>query len=508
MKANQGDTMVLIAMYLGLKGEQIMRTKVLAGTIAVLAVILLTSVAVAQYPVQTIGQGNSDIWVMNLDETDVANVVASYVDQDGNVDASVGGPIASMGNTSFPAASSGLGNNWLGSMVLFSDKPLASLAELYWQNVPTGDGWSGAGYSGYSEGANDLFFPYIMKTKHQRSIATIQCVDTVDCDITMVYRDRDGNLVAGTYQDTIEPDSQESYDPWDLNPNVPSLPAGWFGALRVTSAQDIAGVVVMHWRQGYASAYNSFVPADDTEIYMPFIKRRDFTGSWGGVSDWSSIIVQNMATYPITVYHSYYDRTGGAPLLTFSDTIPALASQGYNTRYGINGLTPEIYNPLGNRFLGSAIVTSTDPIVAACSTIRVPLGGLAGSYQGSPGGSGKLIFPRLYRTKNGGAWTGYSGLIVQNLDPDNSADVHVEFLDSDGTLGVQFDDTIPANASHGYNTRYDADQPAGIFNGLGTNWSGSAIITTDNVVGIVGITQDHVAGVGYLYHMMYDGLVE
>ena len=486
-----------------------MRFKVLAGVIAVMAVMLVASVAVAQYPTQSIGQGSSDIWVMNLDEAEDANVVASYVDQEGNPDSSVGGLIDPLGNTSFPASASGLGNDWLGSMVLYSDQPLASIAELYWQNVPTADGWSGAAYTGYSEGANDLFFPYIMKTIHQRSIATIQCVDTVDCEITMVYRDRLGNLVAGTYADTIEPDSQESYDPWDLtlNPNVPSLPDGWFGALRVTSAQDIAGVVSMHWRQGYASAYNSFVPADDTEIYMPFIKRRDFTGSWGGNSDWSSIIVQNMVNSETTVYLSFYDRTGGAPLLQFNDTIPALASQGYNTRYGIDGATPEIFNPLGTSFLGSAIVTSTDPIVAVCSTIRVPLGGLAGSHEGFPGGADKLIFPRLYRTKNGPAWTGYSGLVIQNLDPNNSADVHVEFLNSDGSIGVQFDDTIPANASHGYNTRYDADVPASTFTALGTNWSGPAIITTDNTVGIVGVSQDHIAGTGYLYHTMYNGLM-
>ncbi|MDH4207655.1 MAG: hypothetical protein OEV76_02160 [Anaerolineae bacterium] len=486
-----------------------MKFKVLAGAIAVMAVMLIASVAVAQYPGQGIGQGSSDIWVMNLSDTTSANVVASYVDQDGVQATSVGGTIAPLGNTSFPASTSGLGNDWLGSMVLYSDQPLASIAELYWQNVPKGDGWSGGSYAGYSEGANDLFFPYIMKTIHQRSIATIQCVDTVDCVIDMVYRDRGGNLVAGTYGDTIEPDSQESYDPWDLtlNPNVPSLPDGWFGALRVTSSQAIAGVVSMHWRQGYASAYNSFVPADDTEVYLSFIKRRNFGGSWGGNSDWSSIIVQNMANSETTVYLSFYDRTGGAPVLQFDDTIPALASQGYNTRYGIDGATPEIFNPLGTSFLGSAVVTSTDPIVAVCSTIRVPLGGLAGSYQGVPGGEQKLIFPRLYRTKNGGLWTGYSGLVVQNLDPNNSADVHLQFLRSNGTVAVEFDDTIEANASHGYNTRYDADVPASTFSPLLTNWSGPVIVTTSNAVGIVGITQDHVAGTGYLYHAMYNGLM-
>ena len=488
-----------------------MKLRVLGAIAAALTLLLIASIALASYPSQSIGQGSSDIWVMNLNETEVANVIASYIDQDGNVDTSVGGPIAPMGNTSFPAASSGLGDNWLGSMVLFSDKPLASLAELYWQNVPIGDGWSGASYYGYSEGFNDLFFPYVMMSRHQKSIAIIQCVDTVDCEISMTYRGRDGVEATGNpFLDTIEPDSQESYDLYDptLNPNIPSaLPFGWFGAMRVTSDQKIAGVAVMHYRQGYAAAYNPFEPADDTEMYCPLVKRRNFGGAWLSQSDWTSIVVQNMATYPITIYHSYYDRTGGAPVLTFSDTIPALSSQGYNTRYGLDGQTPEVYDPLGY-FIGSVVVTSTDSIVGTCTTVRYPSGGLAASHQGFPGGVSKLTFPRLYRTKNGPMWTGYSGVVVQNLDTGGDADVHVQFLNADGSVGVEFDDTIPSYSSHGYNTRYDADVPASTFNALGDNWSGPVIVTTDNPVGIVAISQDEVQGMGYIYHMMYGGFSE
>jgi len=488
-----------------------MRARVLGGIVAVLAVLLISSVAVAQYPGQAVGQGSSDIWVMNLDETLDAGVVASYVNQDGVSDSTVGGTIAPLGNTVFPASSSGLANDWLGSMVLFSDRELASVVELFWQNVPTGDGWSGASYVGYSEGFNDLFFPYVMMNPHQRSVVSIQCVDTVECEISMTYRGRDGVEATGNpFLDTIEPDSQESYDLYDptLNPNIPTaLPSGWFGAMRVTSDQKIAGVAVMHYRQGYAAAYNPFEPADDTEMSCPLVKRRNFGGLWRSQSDWTSIVVQNMATYPITIYHSYYNRTGGAPVLTFSDTIPALSSQGYNTRYGLDGQTPEIYDPLG-QFIGSVVVTSTDPIVGTCTTVRYPSGGLAASHQGFPGGVGKLTFPRLYRTKNGPMWTGYSGVVVQNLDTGGDADVHVQFLNPDGSVAVEFDDTIPSYSSHGYNTRYDADVPTSTFNVLGDNWAGPVIVTTDNPVGVVAISQDEVAGTGYIYHMMYGGLSE
>ena len=105
-------------------------------------------------------------------------------------------------------------------------------------------------------------------------------------------------------------------------------------------------------------------------------------------------------------------------------------------------------------------------------------------------------------------WTGYSGVVVQNLDPENAAAVHLKYMRADGTIALEFDDTIPAYASHGYNTRYDADVPTSVFNVLGENWAGPVIVTTDNPVGIVAISQDEVQGTGYLYHMMYDGLVE
>jgi hypothetical protein len=474
-----------------------MRLRALGIMIGVLVIMLGASAVMAQYPGQSIGQGSSDIWVMNLGGS-TANVVASYVDRDGNPDTSVGGTVDALGNTSFPASSSGLGNDWLGSMVLYSDQSLASVAELYWVNVPTGDGRTGAAYSGFSGGANEIFFPYVMMTKHQRSIVTIQCVDTVDCEVSMTYRDRDGVEPAGNpFTDVIEPDSQESYDLWDptLNPNVPSLTDPWYGALQVTSDQDIAGVAAIHYRNPFSGAYNAFVPGSDTEVYVPFVTRVDASnnGLFRKASDWTSIVVQNMNAYSIDVYHSYYDRDGGAPVLTFSDTIPALSSHGYNTRYG-GDVPAATWEALGTPFYGAAVISSTDAIVGVDTIIRWPDrgGGVAASYSGLPGGFSELTYPVLYRVKSGSKWLSFSGLVVQNLDPDDAVVVHHEWRDSDGTVKVTFDDTIPANSSHGYNTRYDADTPGGAstYNVLGDSWSGTATISTTSPDGIIGIVHN------------------
>lgn len=485
-----------------------MKVKVVVTIVAVLAVMLVSSVVLAaRFPTLGVGKGSSDIWVMNLHETEDANVVASYVDQDGNEDSSVGGTVDPLGNTSFPASSSGLANDWLGSMVLYSDRELASIAELYWRNQPRRDGWSGAAYSGYSEGRTEFLFPYVLKSASHKSIVTIQCVDTVDCDISMTYRGRDGNEVNGNpFTDTIEADSQESYDLWDptLNPNIPDqgdTPDPWYGCMAVTSGQDIAGVAVVHFRRGHAAAYNAFVPGTDTETYMPFVLRRYIGGKW---KRWTQIVAQNLNNYEITVYGTFYHRDGGAPLLTFSDTIPAYTSHWYNTRHGghVPG-GPSTFDALGNKFLGSAVISSTEPIVALSTVLRE---GVAGASQGLPYGSGTLVYPVVYRTKGGGRWTGYSAVVVQNLDPDDAITVHAQFLNSDGTVGVEFDADIPANSAHSYNTRLGAQTPggAGTYDPLGTSWVGTAIVSTTSPAGIVGMVQNTMKGSDYAYMTNYN----
>ena len=88
-----------------------MRMKAMAGVVGLLATLLVFSVVGAIFPAQNYGQGSSDVWVMNLNETEDANVVAAYIDQNGNPDATVGATIDPLGNTSFPASSSGLADD-------------------------------------------------------------------------------------------------------------------------------------------------------------------------------------------------------------------------------------------------------------------------------------------------------------------------------------------------------------------------------------------------------------
>jgi hypothetical protein len=481
-----------------------MRLRVVATAVIVLGTLLLASVAVADYPDEGVGVGSTETWVMNVHETLDANVVASFIDQDGQQTWSSESTIAPLGNDSFPASSSELESGWLGSMTIDSLRPIASVAETIWQDVPRGDGWSAAAYIDAWEGASEIFFPRLIKTSYYRSQITIQCLDTEECQVSMTYRDEAGNLVTGSpIEDTIEPFSQETYDLWDasLNPHIPEqqyTASPWYGNLRVTSTQLIAGVSRIHVKPGHVFAYEAIPGATGTEIFFPGFVRRNFNGNWSGESDWSAITVQNPNDYSVTIYLNFYDRDG-VRVLRFSDDIPAHGSAAYNARYG----TGFPFGDLPDKFNGSVVVTSNHPIVGVCEMTRVPGGGMSAAYSGVSSGSQKLVFPLGYRVKEGTAWRQYSGLNIQNLDGDEQVSVHLEWMDSDGDVLLEFNDTIPAYATHGYNTRYSSDQD---YDGLGTSWTGTVVVSTESDAGLAGFTGNTAKLTDYLYLTQYNGI--
>ncbi len=480
-----------------------MRFKVLAMIGIVLGLALLASVALAGYPDEGFGVARTDTWVMNVHHTLDANVLVTYIDRSGYPSANVAKAISPTWNAKFAATDPGLDSGWLGSAFVDSLRPIVSAVEAHWGEVPRGDGQSAAGYIDVPQGSNELYFPGVSKSGYWRSRVSIQCVDTVDCDVSMTYRDREGAVVTGSpFLDTIEAGSQESYDLWDpsVNPNIPEqqyTPSPWFGSLQVTSTGEIAGVAVTHARKGHASAYNSCVPTGDATVYFPALNRRNFGGDWQGQSDWSTLSVQNTNAFTITAYLSFYKRDGTLEL-SFAEEIAPNASAAYNMK------TDTRFEDLGNRFGGSAIVTSTHPIVGSCSGIRVPYDGLSAAYTGVPGGSSKLVFPVAYRVKAGTAWRKYSGVVVQNVDPENEITIYTHWFQAGGEEYIEIISDIPANGSHGYNTRYG--DHAGTLAGLGNDWSGTVVVTTTSPLGMAAVAHNTIKYPDYAYLTNYNGL--
>lgn len=289
-----------------------MRQRVVANAGMVLGIMLVASVALAtSYPDEGFGRGSTETWVMNVHDTLDANVVASFIDQDGFQTKTVEGTIDPLGNYSF-LASSFLDYGWLGSKSLDSLRPIASVAETIWQKVPQGDQYSATTVNDTGEGAEEIFFPSISKTSYHRSMITIQCLDDEECPVSMTYRNAAGNLVTGSpFLDAIEAFSQETYDLWDpsVNPHIPEqqyTPSPWFGTLQVTSTGKIAGVCRTHSQGGYAMAYNAVPRSTEAVVFFPGVVRRNFGGSWGGESDWSGLSILNLNDVGITVDLNFY----------------------------------------------------------------------------------------------------------------------------------------------------------------------------------------------------------
>jgi hypothetical protein len=481
-----------------------MRLRLLVSAGIVLGGMLLASVASAGYPADTLGLGNTEVWVMNLHESLDANVVASFFDRDGSQTQSLQATIDPFGNVSFPASSSGLRAGWLGSVGIDSLRPIASIATTIWEDVPDGDGWSAAAINDAPQGANDIFFPFLFKTGSWRSVITIQCLDVVDCAVSMTYRNRGGDVVSGSpFLDLIESFSQETYDLWDpsVNPNIPNdsqMVANWHGSLQVTSSGSIAGAVRTHSENGHAYAYNAVADSGSTEIFCPRFARRNFGGNWGYQSDWTAVSVQNTHGFTVTVYLSFYNQ-GGQRLLDFSAEIPAYGSDAYNARYG----TQWPFDELPDGFNGSAVVTSTQSIVGSCTLQRAPGGGMSGGHYAPADGHARLAFPLVYRIKEGATWRYYSGISIQNVDPENEITVHLAWMDADGTVLLEFDDDIAAYASHGYNTSYGDEE---VYGDLGANWTGTVVVSTDSPSGIAGIITNQADLAEYQYLTQYNGV--
>jgi hypothetical protein len=478
-----------------------MRIKVLATVALLLGTLLVTSVALAGYPADGVGVASSETWVMNVHETLDANVVATYVDQDGFQTGTIESTIDPLGHDSFPASSSDLASGWLGSMTIDSLRPIASIVENIFTDVPGGDNWAASAFNDTAEGAQEIFFPGAVKTAYWRSFLTVQCLDTENCEVFMTYRDTGGNLISGSpFLDTIESFSQETYDVWDatVNPNIPNdtqMPANWFGSVQVTSTQPIAGVARTHCRLGYSSSYNAVPATTATEVFFPGFVRRKW-GDWEGQSDWSTVTVHNPSDSTITAYLNLYNSAGEGVLRIDQELDP---HESYS--FAAKDDTPP-YSLLPNPFLGSAVVTSTHPIVGVSSFGRAPYGGLAAAHYGFSRGYSKLVFPVTYRVKEGEVWRQWTGINIQNVDPENEITVYVQWLDPDGTELAEIVDNVPSYASGGYSTKTDAEP----YDEFGPDWKGTVVVTTTSPLGIAGVVGNFTTMADYAYIYHYDGI--
>jgi hypothetical protein len=443
----------------------------------VLVVMMLVSTASAADSPNP-GTGNVNFTVMNMDSSASAHVRADYVNQSGAVEKYVEKDIDALSSDGFPIEDSGLPDNWAGSVIVSADKEIVAFAQARWEGGAYGDGKTAGAYNGFTQGADKLYFPSLAaRSGKQFSRLSIQSAEgnsaSETIDITIKYYDRDGTLNK-TVNDTLLKGTQKTYSLLDVG-LTPNKSDGWLGAAVVESPDGpIAGVATMHWRE-YSAAYSG-VTGGGQKGYLPSITRRLPTGPW---YQYTAVLVQNLSeTQPATVTVYWYDRDGNLKH-SFGDTIPANSSHGYNTRWTDSDVPNHsaLHTALGDDFNGSVVIDSDVDVVAIANlqwTGDSPVGNSATAYASEGGGYTEVSVPATFRREASGTWKQFTGLVVQNVGAAACNNFSVEWRDRSGNKLLEFTDSLPQNISHGYNTRYGADVPAGAnVEDLGSDFRGS-----------------------------------
>ncbi|MGE5376496.1 MAG: hypothetical protein ACM3XO_15670, partial [Bacteroidota bacterium] len=226
-----------------------------------------------------------------------------------------------------------------------------------------------------------------------------------------------------------EPTNDETYTMSNI---IMPLPADWVGGVTVTSNKNIVSVGRPHIGAEVAS-YDGFAQGS-LSAYVPMLFKKAY-GTYN-----SALYVQNVhASSLATVTIKYYDSEGILQC-TKNDTIPALSSKGY-------WLPTETCNSgsLNDGFVGGAVVTSNQPIVAVG---RPHVGSEIMTYDGFTGGSLTSYIPMLFKGAYGGSYN--SAFYIQNVNASNQASITIKYYDSEGVLQCTKADTIKPLASKGY----------------------------------------------------------
>jgi hypothetical protein len=442
------------------------------------------------------GQGNSIVIAQNKN-TDAgnpaaaANVVASYVNPDGTPADSVGTSIPALASAEFLSTATSLGTPWIGSMVLYSDEELASVADLMYDGGSYLDGKAAAAYTGYGETSDVVYLPRVMVVPGvQVGQISVQNADEEAVTVSISYYFRGQSTPTAVIADTIQPDAAKFYDLGNPGGKVPDLlaldgKAVWEGSAIVEAADEgqIAAVCVTHWA-GWAAAYGG-VSEPSTHLIGPRVTRRAYeqngTLKW---AEFGAIILQNPNATVATVDVSFYDLVSGALDLLYDDlTIDPNTVLIIHLRLGQH-VPASSLAPLDRatgpdiEWNGKVEATSDVPLLGVVIDKRGD--GAANEYNmvDVSQGSGVLYMPSVRRVLTGGQGL-YSRLAIANLSGD-AATFDVYLYDRDGNEDLHLSRGIPGNGVKNLLLWQD------MFDDLGENWEGSAYVTSDqSVVSIV-----------------------
>jgi murein DD-endopeptidase MepM/ murein hydrolase activator NlpD len=303
-----------------------------------------------------------------------------------------------------------------GSAIVYASQDVAVVVKSLDSDEVIGyTGFSPASSLGFARPGTTVYLPqYFNNHSGWYSTAWVQNTGSAATTVTAYYYNLGGGQV-GSQSHNIAPGAAYGFTP---PAGIPST-----GSMRLTAGQPLAAVLEARKASPAQSGVVNGLSGGRNSLRAPLIMR-----SYGG---WTTgLVVQNIGSSPADIDVAYYDG-GGNPVGAgdHATGVPRWASQSF-------------YPPaVGDGFLGSAVVTSAQPLVALVNELDSS-GQRLLNHCAFDRGVPTLYLP-LVENNNGG-WT--SGIIVQNT-VGSAHTVSVTYYNSNGGLvGTQSLSNIPPYA--------------------------------------------------------------
>jgi hypothetical protein len=288
----------------------------------------------------------------------------------------------------------------------------------------------------------------------------VQNLSGSTANITLAYYNQDGTTAASV-GDTISANGSKTYFP------LTAVSSGFNGSVVISSDQAIAAIAnVLGDNGAFGASYDAF-SSGATTVYLPLIMRGN-----SGFNTWFN--VQNTGTSTATISITYTPGSSGSPMTESSITIPPGAAKTFDQ-------STSNYTGLGAKFVGSAVITSNQPVVATAMEVGPTT---LFAYDGFAGGSTNLAIP-LVNANNSGYVT---GIQIQNLGG-SATNVTLSYTPSAAGTACTETQTINAGASATFAFNAFAATVAGENCANGVKFVGSATVSANsasqNLVAIV-----------------------
>jgi hypothetical protein len=457
---------------------------------ALLILLTMPSIALGKPAYLSIdpGSGSTNVVAQNM-ATKEATVVVSYAEQSGNPAASVSGVIPLRGAMEVVSGDvTELPSPWIGSMTLYSDAGLATVAITQWTGGSKGDGMVAGAYTGYAQGSDSTFLPYVQYTPGVREpLISVQNTGTGPATISMTYINKDGDTDFALTGIGIPLEGQKTFDMSGSGEGVPvwtdsaffNQNGSWTGGVLIEAGADesIAVVITTHWRA--YSFMNGSTSQGSGKLFATSVARRIVDGK---VKEISYLAVQNMTGGNISITVDFYDQATQSNDHTMNADLGPYEVFFQNTRW-LTELDREPGDPDRDIWVGSATVTAVGGDIAGTATTLRKEANTSSQYTtlGPSDGGTEIFFPAAYRIYSGSKPQQWTLLRLQNVTGSDATDVDIHFYDRDGNeVSNILDQTILANQSLGLNFKTQTS--------LGSDFVGSIYVTSDqDLVGAMDI---------------------